>query len=121
MNKEDVEKWCEENNHLLINLNKKQIPAKSIILLAEVATNIDNIRNRTRQGHYAFARNIAVNYLYKKIPNNIIAQKLNIGHDVVNYYMNKDVLNEDAKYLTGWQREAVVYFKDKIKEIESSF
>jgi len=120
MNKEDIEKWCRENNYLLVDLKKKQVSPEIVIRISEEATNIEDIGVKTRKGQYSFARNIAVNYLYKKLPNGVLAKRLNVGHDMVNYYMNHDVLETDPKYLKEWQREAVSFFREKVCEIESS-
>jgi len=120
MNKEDVEQWCKENNHIVVDISKRRIPVDVVMRIAEASTDIDDITRRTQRPQYYFARALATSYLYKKIANNVISDMLGVGHDMVIYYKNQNLLELDLKYLKEWQRDSVTFFKARIEEIELS-
>ena len=121
MKKEDVENWCKENKYVLIDLNIQTIPASVVIEIAESSTGIDDIRLKTQRPQYSFARQLVASYLDDHLANNKIAELINVKYDVTCYIRNLNILTTDLKYFKPWQRDAIIYFKDKINEIELTF
>ncbi|MBC7088689.1 MAG: hypothetical protein H5T96_09545 [Tissierellales bacterium] len=100
--------------------NRKEVPAEIVIKIAEDSTEIDDIKKRTRKQEYYFARAMAANYLIRWHNFSKVGEMLNVGHDIIHYYMGQDVLKTDPKYLKLWQRHSVNYFKTEIEKMESS-
>ena len=121
MNKEEIEKWCEENNYLLVDLTKKTVPAEIVIKIAESSTYIDDIKKKNNGEEYTFARYMASAYLIDYIPRKKIAEKVGINISTIYSAEHSDILSENYQYLKKWQKFAVDNFKSKIKEIESAF
>ena len=120
MTKEDVEQWCEKNNHIIVDISKKKIPADVVLRIAEASTDISDITRKTRRPQYSIARMIAASYLYKKMPSNKMADMLGVTPDMIIYYRGQNILEVELKYLKEWQRESVTFFKNKIEEVETS-
>lgn len=117
MKKEDVLNWCEENNFILIDLSKKEIPMNVIFKIAMEATGVKGeIIKYNRKPEYSFARYMAANYLDKYYATGVLAEKLNLNHSLIDYA--RKTMATDIKYFKQWQQNAINYFNDKISEIE---
>jgi len=121
MSKEEVEKWCEESNYLLVDLSKKKIPVEIVLRIAQEAVEVKNIREKTHGHKHSFGRYLAMDYLFDKMNNNEVAPSVGLERSMVYHAKKQQLLNTDLKFFKGWQRNAIVFFKDKIQEIESSF
>lgn len=115
-----IKQWCSENDYLLIDLRKERIPTQAIITIAERATGIDDIFKKTRKQEYSFARHLATAYLDKHLSAGIISELFGFNHTVPSYVRNQDFMNCDVKFYKHWQQKAILYFREKIDEIEKN-
>jgi len=121
MSKEEVEKWCEESNYLLVDLSKKKIPVEIVLRIAQEAVEVKNIQEKTHGHKHSFGRYLTMEYLFNKMNTASIAPLVGLERSMVYHAKKQQLLNTDLKFFKGWQRNAIVFFKDKIQEIELSF
>jgi len=119
MSKEDVEQWCKENNHTIINLSVQRIPADVVLKIAESAVDIDDITRKTKEEEYVLAKFMAIDYLARYLPKKKIAKLLHIDRTNVYNGESTKILTKGENYLKGWQKFAINIFNSKIKEIEN--
>lgn len=118
MTKEEVEKWCEENNYIVVDLNKKEIPVEIVVKIAEKAVGVEDLRKKTHGHKYTFGRYLAIDYLFNKMPTELIAISIGLERTMVYHAKKQKLMTTELKYFKGWQRQAIVFFRDKIGEVE---
>jgi len=118
MTKEDIEQWCKENNHIIVNLNVQRVPADVVLKIAESAVDISDITRKTKEEEYVLAKFMAIDYLVDYLPKKKIAKLLHIDRTNVYNGESTKILSQGKNYLKGWQIFAINTFKSKIKEIE---
>ena len=107
MTKEDVEKWCEENHHIIIDINKKDVPIDTVLKIASVAVGVDNIAKKTQEHKYSFGRYMAMEYLFDKLPTEVIAPAVGLERTMVYHAKKKNIFTTDLKFFKGWERNAI--------------
>ena len=116
--REQIQKWCDENNHVLLDIKRHEIEVDVVVRIAQEATQTNDITARVRDQEVAFARFLVMSYLDDKLATNIIAKRLGVTHDMITYARNMRILTGDTKYFKPWQQVAIKYFKSKISEAE---
>lgn len=120
MTKKEVEKWCKNNGYILISL-KDKITIPKVKTIAEKSVNVASLNHKKLKHRNVFARHLAVEYLKDKYPRKKIAIGLDIkDSDVYNSERKIKSISIEPDFKKQWRNEAVIFFKNKIEEIESS-
>lgn len=118
MNKEEIQRWCDENNYALVEKRKNPLTFEEVAEVAEKVIGIDDgtITEKHRKSELSFSRFLAVTYLYNYYAPRLISKAFNFHHSIVSYAINQRLFDESGfKFLKPWQQEATKEFIYQIR------
>lgn len=121
LDKTQVEKWCKENNHAIVDLSAIHIPKETIFNIAMQATGVHSIEKKDQKPEHSFARFLAISYLDTYFATGILAKMVGINYTTISYARNMDLLNcnADIKFFKPWQANAILYFRERVNYLKA--